>query len=186
MSPTTTKRTIRTLIALTIALPITACDLPNPDTGACGGADAGACPDHQYCKFDTGSCGADEAAGTCTPVPTACTEVFQPVCGCDGETYSNACFASAAGVNLNSLSPCPEPTGDLCGGIAGVQCGDGQFCRFDVGSCGDSDQSGVCTAIPDACAEIFQPVCGCDGLSYSNECIASQGSVSIAADGECR
>lgn len=36
-----------------------------------------------------------------------CTEQFDPVCGCDGVTYSNACFAEIAGVNLWFKGECP-------------------------------------------------------------------------------
>jgi Kazal-type serine protease inhibitor domain len=33
-----------------------------------------------------------------TPTVTACPDNLDPVCGCNGETYGNACYAEAAGV----------------------------------------------------------------------------------------
>ena len=43
-----------------------------------------------------------------TPSPSirecVCTEVWMPVCGSNGKTYSNACFAKCAGVNFHQGS----------------------------------------------------------------------------------
>lgn len=43
-----------------------------------------------WCEPAAGSCDA-AAAGHCVKVPEVCTEVFKPVCGCNGRTYPNDC-----------------------------------------------------------------------------------------------
>jgi len=39
---------------------------------------------------------------------------------------------------------------------------------------------------PEICADVYIPVCGADGKSYSNECYATRAGVNVAHEGECR
>jgi Kazal-type serine protease inhibitor-like protein len=78
----------------------------------------------------------------------------------------------------------PDPV--TCGGLAGTTCAPGKFCNFPVGAqCGAADQTGTCTAIPEACTLQYTPLCGCDGKTYGNTCEAASAGVSIAKAGEC-
>lgn len=130
-----------------------------------------------YCRRPTGQC---SAAGVCTTMPTGCPDVWDPVCGCDGQTYSNDCDAAAAGVSILHEGECPQ----ICGGIQGLPCDKGEFCKTAEGEC-CCDFFGVCTTRPTACPRIVDYVCGCDGRTYINECEADRAGVSIDHRGPC-
>jgi len=164
------------------------------------------CGDGAFCAFDIAHCGEASEAGVCMTPPAMCTMDWTPVCGCDGVTYGNACGAWAAGANVAAAGPCEgdDPLGQapadptpadaappgpaLPDGAACTDdgmCGEGEFCAFETGHCGELDRPGVCMEPPMMCTRDWRPVCGCDGRTYGNACGAWSAGTSIAHTGEC-
>ena len=85
---------------------------PPMDSGAakksCGGHAGNACSSSEYCAYTEGLlCGAADASATCEARPLGCAKDLNPVCGCDGNDYSNACVAAAAGSGVLHAGNCP-------------------------------------------------------------------------------
>jgi hypothetical protein len=75
--------------------------------------------------------------------------------------------------------------GQSCGGVAGLQCQAKLYCAYPPRSCHADQAEGRCTVRPQVCPQISQPICGCDGKTYANTCVAAQNGVSPARDGVC-
>jgi len=81
-----------------------------------------------------------------------------------------------------------NPTeGQACGGIQGLACPQSQFCDINMPNvCGGADLSGICRVPPQACALIYAPVCGCDGITYGNDCERQAARMQLDHPGECQ
>ncbi|HEY5960969.1 MAG TPA: DUF6748 domain-containing protein [Polyangiaceae bacterium] len=151
----------------------------------CGSRGLPECPDGSYCNIPIeNDCGSTDRGGTCEVRPDFCTREYNPVCGCDGKTYGNTCEAAAAGVSVRAGGAC-DTAGAVCGTIVGLACAEGQYCDFGLGQCQVADAAGTCQPVPEVCPTIFNPVCGCDGKTYSNACSAASAGISVDHAGAC-
>ena len=87
-----------------------------------------------------------------------CTEQYDPVCGCDDQTYSNACFATISGVTSYQQGECRSNNNCLDPDLVESN----MFCTMQ-----------------------YDPVCGCDDKTYSNSCLAAANGVRFWTDGTC-
>ncbi len=139
------------------------------------------CPAGFTCEAPPDSCWMDGVTGLCTSIRDDCGWLWDPQCGCDGETYANVCERMAAGVWIDHPGEC----GPACGPDGTPPCAYSEFCEYPTSSCGEWGE-GECMEVPmTPCPELWDPQCGCDGLTYANTCYRLQARVSLAHPREC-
>lgn len=167
---------------------------PNRCRARCAGAKilyAGACTD--ACRGAPPGCTLDCAHGlrpvaggghclacACADVPTGCDPAEGEVCatlpGPIGETtLGSACLALALGASDGVWGPC------------GVRCDADRPCPDGARCAEDGFLEGRCLLAESACGcgRLVEPVCGVDGTTWDNACIARCAGVDVAHLGAC-
>ncbi len=95
---------------------------------------------------------------------------------------SAAC--SEEDIVLARVPPSPRGGSPLDGKrcVESSECQEQDFCARSV--C--DDVAGACEQRPVFCEEDAQPVCGCDGITYFNDCLRRAAGVTAMTKGECR
>jgi Kazal-type serine protease inhibitor domain len=83
------------------------------------------------------------------------------------------------------VGPAAAEAGAKCGGPADPACAGNEFCDKPAGACSLANAEGACVRVSQLCFEVYLPVCGCDGKTYSNDCERQRAKASKAHDGKC-
>nr|ACL36281.1 Kazal-type serine proteinase inhibitor 2 [Penaeus chinensis] len=168
------------------------------------------------CHLERENCLSDEEItvayeGECEDCAFGCPDNYDPVCGSDGVTYSNLCELERAnclsdeeitvayeGECKNCDSGCPDNYDPVCGSDGVTY---SNLCELERANCLSDEEitvayEGECKELKRGdcdfpCPDNYDPVCGSDGVTYSNVCeleranCLSDEEITVAYPGEC-